>query len=138
MPLRGCPQQHMVDPGPGPILRVLGNPDPLCNVIRGGEADAKNILGQGIRILPYLLNGLLPIGLVDADRSPGTDSVAVKKEHDLSYLHSLMPGLGNPRSTLWADSIDGLQLSGIAADHAQYFRAEVSDQLLGEDGANPF
>src|SRR5277367_2186207 len=117
MPLRGCPQQHMIDSGPGPILRVLGNPDPLRNLIRRREADAKNVLGQGIWVLPDLLDRLLSIGLVDSDRSPGTDSVAVEKEHDLSYLHSLMPGLGNPLSTFWADSIDGLQLSGIAADH---------------------
>ena len=117
MPLRGRPQQHVVDSGPGPILRVLGNPDPLGDLIRRGEADAVDLLCQGVRILPHRLNGQLPIGLVDSDRSPGTDSVAVEEEHDLSDLHPLLPGIGNPLPTLWADSIDGLQVGGIAADH---------------------
>src|ERR1700757_4131177 len=108
MPLRGCPQQHVVDPCLGPILRVPGNSDALGNLIRRGEADAVDVFCQSVWILSYFLDGLLAVGLVDSDRSPGTDSVAVQEEHDFPYLRSLLPGTGNPLSTLWADSIDGL------------------------------
>src|ERR1700745_819053 len=103
MSLRGCPQQHVVDPCLRPILRVLGNSDALSNLIRGGEADAVNVFCQGVWVRPPFLDGLFPVGLVDSDRSPGTDSVAVQEEHDLPYLHSLLPGTGNSLSTLWTD-----------------------------------
>jgi hypothetical protein len=40
MPLGGSSKQNVVDPGTRPILRVLGNPDALGYLIRGGESDA--------------------------------------------------------------------------------------------------
>src|SRR6202051_1322136 len=138
MPLRSCPQQHMVDSCPSPALRVLGNPYAARDLVLGGDADAMNVLRQGVRILPHLFDGLLSIGLVDSHRSPGTDSMAVQKEHDLPDLQSLLPGMGNPRSALWADSIDGLQLSGGVANDTQHLRSEVPNQLLRQNWANSF
>src|ERR1039458_1385923 len=137
MSLCGCPQQHVVDPSLGPILRVLGNPDALGNLVGRGEADAVNVFGQGVWVLPNVLNGPFSIGLVNSDGSPGTDSVAVQKEHDLPDLHSVLPGAGNPLAALWADSIDRFQVSGTVPNHAQHFRPEASDQLLRQDWANP-
>ena len=108
----------MVDPCLGPILRVLGNPDSLGNLVGRGEADAMDIFCQGVWVLPDLINGLFPIGLVNSDRSPGTGSVAVQEQHDLPDLHSVLPGTGNPLAALWADSIDRLQVSGTVPNHA--------------------
>ena len=51
-------------------------------------------------------------------------------------MHALLPGIRNPFPALWTDAIDRFQIGGIVTDHAQNFRAKVSDQFLREDGAN--
>ena len=132
MTLRGRPKQNVVDAGARPILRVFGYSDALSDLIRGGESDAVDLLRQGVRVLLHCLNGQIPVGFEDADGSPGTDTMAMQEKHDLAYLHALLPGTGDPLPTLWADSIDGLEVGGIVADHSQNFSAEVADQLLGQ------
>jgi hypothetical protein len=47
----------MIDPCLSPILRVLGNPDALGNLIRRGKADVVNVFCEGVWVLPYVLNG---------------------------------------------------------------------------------
>jgi hypothetical protein len=39
--------------------------------------------------------------------------MAVEEDHDLSDLHSLLPGIGDLFPTLWADTIYGLQVGGV-------------------------
>jgi len=62
----------------------------------------------------------------------------VKEDHDLPDLHPFLPGIGDPFPAFWPDTIDGLQVGGVVANNPKYFRAEVSDQLFRQDGANPF
>src|ERR1035437_6216798 len=71
------PQQNVIYPGTRPVLRVLGYPDALSDLIGGGESDAVYFLRQSVRVLLHGLDGQVPVGLEDADRSPGTDSVAM-------------------------------------------------------------
>src|ERR1039458_9224151 len=127
MTLGGCPQQYVVDPGPSPVLRVFGYPDALGDLIRGGEAYAVDLLCQGVGILLHRLDGQIPVGLINANRSPGTDPVAMQEDHDLADLHPLVPGIGDPFPAFWPDTIDGLQVSGIVSDNFQYPGAEVSE-----------
>src|ERR1039458_5525739 len=136
MPFGGCPQKYVVYPSPSPILSILGYSDALGYLIRRDKADAMDLLRQGVRVLPHRLDGQIPVGLVDADRSPGTDPVAVEEDHDLSDLHSLLPGIGDLLPTLWADTIHGLQVGGVVADNTQYLSAEVFHQLLCQDRTN--
>ena len=136
MSFGGCPQKYVVYPSPSPILRILGYSDALSNLIRRGEADAVDLLRQGVRVLPHRLDGQISVGLVDADCSPGADTVAVEEDHDLADLHSLLPGTGDPFPALWTDAIDGLQVGGVVFNYTQYLGTKVADQLLRQDGAN--
>src|ERR1035437_182982 len=105
----------------------------LSDLIGGGESDAVDLLRQGVRIFLHCLNGKIPVGLEDSYRSPGTDTVAVKEEHDLADLHAFLPGIGDPLSALWANSIDGFEAGGTIGDHSQNFGTEVAHQLLRQD-----
>jgi hypothetical protein len=60
----------------------------------------------------------------------------MEKEHDLSDLHPLLPGSCDSFPALWADAVHGLQVGRVVADDTQYLCAEVSDQLLCQDGAD--
>jgi len=85
-------------------------------------------------ILPHGLDGEISVGLEDADRPPGADSVAMQEEHDLADLHALLPGIGDPLPALWPNPAHGLEIGGVVANHLQDFGAEVADQLLRQDG----
>src|ERR1039458_3563158 len=117
MPFGGCPQKYVVYPSPSPILSILGYSDALGYLIRRGKADAMDLLRQGVRVLPHSLDGQIPVGLVDADRSPGTDPMAMEEDHDLSDLHPLLPGISDLFPALWADTIYGLQVCGVVANY---------------------
>src|ERR1035438_6299584 len=128
----------MGDSCPSTILRILRYPHALRDLIRRCEAYAVNLLRQCVRVLLHRLDGQIPVGLVNANSSPGTDPMAVEEEHDLADLHPLLPGIGDPFAALWPDAIDGLQIGGIVPDHSEHFRAEMSDQLLCQNGADSF
>lgn len=130
------PQKYVVNSSTSPILRILRYPDAPGDLIRSGEAYAMNFLGQGIRVLSYRLDGQIPIRLVDANSSPGTDPMAVKEEHDLTDVHPFLPGSGNPLPTLCPNTINGFQVGRVFLDYVQHLSAEVFDQLLRQDRAN--
>src|ERR1017187_3612960 len=138
MPLRCCPKEYVADSSPSAILGILRYPDALSYLIRRGEAYAVNLLCQRVRVLLHRLDGQIPVGFVDTNSSPGTDTMAVKEEHDLANLHPLLPGIGDPLPTLWPDTVDGLQIGGVVANHVQDPCTEVSDQLLCQNGADSF
>src|SRR5664280_577286 len=85
----------MVDAGPRPIKRIPRNSNLLRDLIGGREADPVDVLRQHVRIAPYLLDCLLPIGLEDSHRSAGTHTMAVQEQHDFSYLFRFLPCLLN-------------------------------------------
>ena len=117
MSLRGRPQQNVIDAGTRPVLRVFWDPDALSDLIGRGEADAVDLLRQRVRVLPHRLNGQISVGLEDADRPPGADSVTMQEKHDLTDLHALLPGIGDPLPALWPDPVDGLEIGGVVANH---------------------
>jgi hypothetical protein len=43
--------------------------------------------------------------------------MAVEEVHDLSDLHPLLPSIGDLFPALWPDTIHGLQVGGVVADH---------------------
>jgi hypothetical protein len=64
--------------------------------------------------------------------------VDVQEKHNLADLHLLLPGIGDPIPAPWPDAIHGLQVGGTVANAPEHLSAEVSNQLLRQDGANPF
>src|ERR1035438_3895401 len=89
-----------------------------------------DFLRQGVRVLLHRLDGQIAVRLEDADSPPSADPVAMQKEHDLPYLHPLLPSSGAPFPALWPDAVHRLQVAGVVADDTQHLRAEVPDQLL--------
>src|ERR1039458_2726573 len=137
MTLRSGSQQNMINAGARPVLRVLWYSDALSDRIGRGEADAVDLLRQRVRVLPHGLDGQISVGLEDADRPPGADSVAMQEEHDLADLHALLPGIGDPLPALWPDHVHGLEIGGVVANHLQDFGAAVGDPLLFQARAPP-
>src|ERR1035437_974684 len=114
----GCrAKEHVSYSGPRPILRILRYPDALRDLICRGEAYAMDLLGQRVRVLLHCLDGEIAVRLVNAYRSTGTDSVAMQEDHNLAYLHPLLPGIGDLLPALWADTIYGLQVGGVVANY---------------------
>ena len=114
MALGGRPQEYVVDSGPRPILRVLGYPDTLGDLIRRGEADAVDLLRQGVRVLLHRLDGQIPVRLVDADSPPGTDPMAVEEEPPPTATMNPVPLIRRCNVRPWVDTgwlVEGLPAS---------------------------
>ena len=54
------------------------------------EADAAHVAGQPVRVLGHDLDGLVAVGLEDANRPGRADPVGVQEDHDLP--HGLLLG----------------------------------------------
>src|SRR5271166_1389762 len=123
----------MVDAGTRAIKRVSGNTDFLRDLIGGREANPIDVFRQHVRIAAHFLDRLLAIGLEDSYRPAGAHTMAVKEQHDLSYLFRSLPCLLNSLPPFRSDPIDGLQFRDPVLDHAQDFGSEPPDQLLGQN-----
>src|SRR5208282_267990 len=106
---------------------VLGYP------VRRGEPDAVDVLGQRIGIRPDLLNRLVAVSLVDADRPAGTDSLRMEEDHDLADDLLLGPGPFDPASPLRPDAVHLLQAGRIVLDDVEDLLSELVHQLPGID-----
>ncbi len=136
MAVAGRFQQHMAQAGAGPDQRVVRDADLLGNLVGGLEADAVNVLGQRIRVGLHLGNGILAVGLVDANRPAGADALAVQEHHDLADDFLFRPRILDALPPLGADAVHILQPGGLRFDDVEDLLAELGHQLLGVDRAD--
>src|ERR1044071_2218117 len=116
----------------------MWDPNFLGDLVRAFETDAGNILGQSKRIRAHLVDGVLAIGLVDANGAAGAHSIRVQEYHDIPNHPLLGPRILDPATAHWANSLDFLQPPGIGFDDIEDFLAEFLDQLFCVSGADSF
>src|SRR5262249_8683861 len=76
--------KDVTDASLGTDDRIPWDAQPLGQAIRGFEANAVDVEGEAIRILPYSWNGLVAIGFVNAHRTRRPDPMRMQKDHNLS------------------------------------------------------
>src|SRR5262249_54223868 len=121
-----------------PDHRVPGNPQPLRQRIRRLEANAMDIEGQAIGILPHVCNGLIAVGLVNPDSTRGPNAVRMQEDHDLSDHFLLSPCCNDPLSAFGTNAVEVRQPFGGLLNDVKYLRAKRLDEFVGEVGANAF
>src|SRR6516225_11438846 len=103
------------------------------DLVGGAEADAADVPGQPIRVLRDDLNGIGPIGLVDAHRPRRADAVAVQAQHDFADDLLLGPAGDDPLRALWADAGYLAQARRFLFDDVEHCLAENAHELLRVD-----
>ena len=96
MSLTGQFLKRVLDGGPCPIRAVAVDAQLGRQFVGRLEADAPDVVGQLVRVLLDLGDGLLAVGAVDPHRPPGTDAMLGQEEHDLADFLLLLPALADP------------------------------------------
>ena len=106
MPVAGGFQQNVAQSGTGPDKRVVGDANLLGNCVGGLEADAVDVLREGIRVVLDGFNGGLAVGLIDADGAAGAHAIGMQEHHDGANDLLLGPGIFDPLPALGADPVN--------------------------------
>lgn len=94
------------------------------DAVGGLEADAPDIVGKAVGILPYLLDALLAVFPVDFGRIGRTHAVALQKEHDVLDVFLFLPALTDLRHALASDVGDFVEPFYVGLDDVDGFRSE--------------
>jgi len=97
------------------------------------EANPSDVPGKPIGVLGHDLHGVRAIGLEDANRPGGADSVAVQEDHDLPDDLLLGPGVRDPPGSDRADARHLPKPIGLGLDNVEDLLPEGLDHLLGVD-----
>ena len=119
---RRCGADFSIEPGGDRIGRT--------------EPDAPHVAGQPVRILGHHLDGLVTVGLEDADRTRRADAVRVQEDHDLAHGLLFGPARHDLRGSPRADAGDLGEALGMGFDDVEGRFAERSDDALGHGGAD--
>ena len=103
----------------------------LGDLVGGLESDAADVAGEAVRIGADDLDGLVAVGLVDADGAGGGDAVAVEEDHDLADGLLLIPRLLDALAALGADAVNFLEPGGGVLDDFEDPGSEAGDELSG-------
>src|SRR5882762_7645160 len=103
MPLVHCLGERVGDTGSHADQCGLLDAELSRDLVGGAEADAADVASQAIGVLRDELDRLGAIGLVDAHRARGANTVAVQEQHDLADDFLFSPAANNTLSTLRAD-----------------------------------
>ena len=95
-----------------PVRAIAVDSQLRRQLIGGLETDSPNVVGQLIRILFNLGNGLMSVGAVDTDGSPGGNPMLRQEEHDLANLFLFQPALTDSLQSLLPDPFDVQQEIG--------------------------
>src|SRR5258708_34142089 len=97
-----------------------------------------NVLRLRIRISPNRLNGILAVGLVDAQRPACAHSVGMKKNHDFTYYFLLRPCCLDLSPAGRTNPIDLLKPHRALFNASKDFFPKFVHQLLGVDRTDTF
>src|SRR6516165_3554331 len=97
------------------------------------EADAADVAGQAVRVFRDQPDRVGAIGLVDARRPRGADTIAVQEQHDLADDLLRGPAGDDPLRTLKPDASYLTQPSGLLPDDVEHGLAKGTHELLRVD-----
>ena len=100
--------------------------------VGGLEADALDVVGQTVRILLHDADGVIPVGLVDADGTGGSHTMTLEEDHDLADDPLIVPAFRDAFLAGSADASDFRQTFGLFLDDLEDLLAEGLDKSLGE------
>src|SRR5205823_170648 len=107
-------------------------PESLGQRICRLEANAMDIEGQSIGILPHLHNGVIAVGLVNPDSSGRSNAMRVQEDHDLADDFLGFPGLDDSLFAFGTNAVEvGQTLRGLLND-IKHLLAKGLDQLFGK------
>ena len=124
--------QDVPHAGLGADQGVMRNAQSLGDGVRGLEPDAVDIEGQAVRVLLHPLDRSVAIGLVDAHRPGGADTMGLQEHHDLAHDLLLRPGTGHPFLALGSDAFQLQQSLRFLLDDVEDLLPEGPHQLAGE------
>jgi hypothetical protein len=130
--------QDMPHPSLRTNHRIPGNPELLSQRIGGLEANAIDVEGQAIGILPYPGNSLVAIGLVNPDSPCGPDAVGVQEDHNFPDDFLGFPRLDDSLVAFGANPIELSQPFRRLLNDIKHLRAKGPDEFFGEVWANAF
>ena len=90
-----------------------------------------------IGVLGHNLRGVSAVGLEDAHRPGGADSVAVKEDHDLPDDFLLSPGVRDPLGPNRANAVTSRSRSGSASMTSKTFSPKDMTIFLAQTGPMP-
>ena len=97
-----------------------------------------DVEGQAIRILPDPDNGLVAIGLVNADRPGRPDAMRVQEDHDLPNDLLGCPGLDHPLFAFGTNAVEFGQPFGCLLNDVKDLLPKGLDQFFGKVRADAF
>ena len=121
---------------PEPLRGGLLHPELGRNGVGGAEPDAAHVAGEPVGVLGHDLDGLMAIGLEDANGPGGADPMGVQEDHDLPHGLLLGPARDDLRGPPRADAGDLLQALGAGLDDLEGVLAEGRDDALGHGRAD--
>jgi hypothetical protein len=119
----------MAEPGVDAARGVRSQPNPQGDLVRRPEADAGDVPRQAIGVDADHLDGVVAVGLVDADGAGGRYAMAVEEDHDAADGLLLVPRLLDAQTALGADAGDLLEPGGGLLDDVEDAGAEGGDEL---------
>ena len=124
------------DPGANPDQRGLFDAEPGRDLVGGAEADAADVACQAVGVFRDQLDSISAIGLVDAHRPRGADTVAVQEQHDLADDLLLGPAGDDALGAFRADAADLTQPVRLLRNDLEHGLAKGAHELFGVDGAD--
>jgi hypothetical protein len=125
--------QRVRYPGTQPDHGGLFDAELHCDRVGALETNPSDVSGKPIGVLGHDLHSLGPVGLEDANRAGGSDSIAVKKDHDLPDDLLLGPSVRDPFGSDRADARHLAKPIGLRLDDVEDLFAEGPNHLLGVD-----
>ena len=122
--------------GAHPLRRLPRHAELHGDGVGGAKPDAANVAGEPIWVLGHDLDGVVPIGLEDADRPRRADAIGMEEDHDVADGLLLRPAGGDFPRAEFADAGDFTQLLRARLDYFERRLAEGRDDPFGELGAN--
>ena len=130
--------QEEADGGAGAVRRLRIDAETPAEVVGRLEADAPDVGGQAIRVAAHHVDGLIAIGLVDADGAGRADAVRLKKDHDGADGFVLLPAFADALNAARADALDFLEERRTFVDDGKGALAENFDDFVGQMRADAF
>ena len=125
--------EGVADPCPHPDGRRELYTELLGDGVGRAEANAADVARQAVRVLADHLDGVCPIGLVDAHRAGGSDPIGVEEQHDLPDHLLLCPTGDDFVGALGTDAGHFPQAVRLLLDQIEHRGTERPHQPLGVD-----
>ena len=130
--------QNINNAGLGPQFRIFWKSKLFGNPVCNYKADTKNIHAEAIGVLLHKGNGSIVVSLVYFRGISGADTMGLQKQHDLTNLLLVFPGLLDQGDPFCPDPFDFFQTLYLVLDNIKGFFPEFFDDAVRHLGAQAF